>query len=91
MAFSLATDADEGGFLECNSRLQTEFAYRQAGLLRRTVARGSGRAWMVVDLWQKAEDADACAARWETDALAQEWMSHVDRTSVAVTRWETLD
>ena len=45
----------------------------------------------IIDLWQSAADADACAARWESDALAQEFMAFVDRESVRVTRYETLD
>ena len=38
-----------------------------------------------------AEDADACAARWDDDPLAQELMSYVDRSTVEVRRYLDLD
>lgn len=51
MTFDLAQGADEVAFLECDASLQRDFAYQQPGLLRRTVARGEGRSWIVIDLW----------------------------------------
>ena len=93
MTFSLRADADEEAFLAVDKRLQSEFAYQQPGLARRTIARGIGdRAgeWIVVDLWWTAEHADACAQRWETDPLAQEFMAFVDRSTVDVRRYEDL-
>ena len=46
---------------------------------------------MVIDLWRSHADADACAARWEEDPIAQEFMTFVDRTSVSTTRYDELD
>jgi len=89
--FCLTPDADEAAFLAVDKRLQSDFAYQQPGIVRRTTARGDNGEWIVIDLWQSAADADACAATWESDALAQEFMAFVDRESVRVTRYETLD
>ena len=94
MTFRLVDGADEAAFLAVDKRLQTEFAYQQPGLLRRTTARGIGdRAgeWVVIDLWARAADADACAQRWDDDPLAQELMAHVDRATVEVRRYQDLD
>lgn len=91
MTFRLLGDADEGAFLAADRRLQTEFAYQQPGLVRRTTARGSDHDWIVVDLWASAGDADACAARWDGDDVAAAFMAFVDRTTVQVRRYETLD
>ena len=93
MTFRLNAGADEAAFLAVDKRLQSDFAYQQPGLVRRTIARGDGARvgeWIVVDLWWAAEAADACARRWETDPLAQEFMSFVDRDSVDVRRYEDL-
>jgi hypothetical protein len=93
MTFRLRGDADEAGFLAVDKRLQSDFAYQQAGLVRRTIARGVGAhagQWIVVDLWWEAQHADACAQRWESDPLAREFMSFVDRDSVDVRRYEDL-
>jgi hypothetical protein len=90
MTFDLAPGADEAAFLECNARLQTDFAYQQQGLLRRTVARGDGRSWIVIDLWASGQAAEACDQRWGSDPLAQEWMSHLDRDTVRIERWNEI-
>jgi hypothetical protein len=93
MTFRLVDGADEEAFLGVDKRLQTEFAYQQPGLVRRTVARGVGdRAgeWVVIDLWGSVEDADACAARWEGDPLAGAFMSYVDRATIEVRRYTDL-
>jgi len=93
MTFRLRDGADQEAFLAVDKRLQSEFAYQQPGIIRRTIARGTGAhagELIVVDLWWDAELADACARRWETDALAQEFMSFVDRESVDVRRYEDL-
>ena len=36
-------------------------------------------------------EADACDARWEHDELTQAFMSLLDRSSVAVERYQKLD
>ena len=93
MTFRLRDGAEEEAFLAVDKRLQSDFAYQQPGLVRRTIARGDGAQageWIVVDLWWDAEHADACARRWESDPLAQEFMAFVDRESVDVRRYEDL-
>ena len=93
MTFRLNDDADEATFLAVDKRLQSDFAYQQPGLVRRTIAQGHGdreHEWLVLDVWWSAEAADACAQRWEDDPLAQEFMSFVDRDSVEVRRYEDL-
>lgn len=93
MRFRLVAGADEAAFLTADARLQTEFAYQQPGLLRRTTARGEGAQageWLVIDLWASAEEADACAARWDADPAAQAFMAFVDRASVDVRRYRDL-
>jgi hypothetical protein len=93
MTFRLIGGADEAAFLAVDKRLQSDFAYQQPGLVRRTTGRGvdPAGAWIVIDLWRRAEDADACAARWDDDPIAQELMSFVDRSTVEVRRYTDLD
>ena len=93
MTFRLLAGTDEHAFLEADKRLQTEFAYHQPGLVRRTTARstdGEGE-WIVIDLWGSAAEADACAARWDVDPVATAFMALVDRATVETKRYETLD
>ncbi len=94
MTFRLVDGADEAAFLAVDKRLQSEFAYQQPGLIRRTTARGQGERageWIVVDLWHTASAADDCAARWESDPLAREFAAFVDRATLDVRRYADLD
>src|SRR5438309_4461930 len=69
MSFRLAPGTDEQAFLGADGRVQTEFAYRQPGLLRRTTAHTGDGEWIVIDVWQSAAEADACNERWDTDPV----------------------
>jgi hypothetical protein len=91
MTFRLAEGSDEAAFLAVDKRLQSDFAYQQPGLLRRTTARGQGERageWIVIDLWRSAGDADAAGHRWDDDSTAQEFMALVDSGSVDIRRYE---
>jgi hypothetical protein len=90
MQFRLLAGTQLDDFLAADRRLQTEFAYLQPGLLRRTTARNEAGEWVVVDFWRTPADADACADRWEQDRIAQAFMALVDRGSVRVQRYSTL-
>jgi hypothetical protein len=90
MQFRLLPGTDDNDFLAADRRVQTEFAYQQPGLLRRTTARGNTGAWLVIDYWRSDHDADACAERWEQDQIAQSFMNLLDRSSVRVQRFSTL-
>ena len=90
MQFRLSPQAAVDEFLQVDRRLQTEFAYLQPGLLRRTTVRNEQGDWLVIDLWRTAAEADACAERWDEDRVAQAFMSLVDRSSVSVQRFTSL-
>ena len=89
--FNLVEGADEAAFLACDKRVQSDFAYQQPGLLRRTTARGERGSWAVIDIWATPEAADACDARWASDPLAREFMSFVDPATVRTARFFELD
>ena len=82
-AFRLVEDADQEAFLQADKRVQTDVAYHQRGLLRRTTARSAEGEWMVVVLW---DSPDAVV-----DLFAAELSSYADAASVRAGRYETLD
>ena len=90
MHFRLLPGIGNDEFLAADHRLQTEFAYQQPGLLRRTTAHDQDGDWLVIDHWRAAADADACAQRWEHDTIAQGFMNLVERKSVRVQRFWTV-
>ena len=88
--FRLAPGADEGAFLEADRLVQTEFAYQQPGLLRRTTAKSEDGEWIVIDIWQSGADADACNDVWEQDETTRNFMSFLDRSTMSTSRYTEL-
>jgi hypothetical protein len=91
LRFRLAPGVDEAEFLAADKRLQTEFAYQQPGLLRRTAGRGPEGEWVVIDLWQTPADADQCDGVWGQDEVSEHFQSLVDRSTMQVNRYNELD
>ncbi len=89
--FRLAAGVDESVFRAADERVQTEFAYQQPGLLRRTTARGRDGWWAVIDLWNRDADADRAGERWGQDAVTEAFTRLVDGASLTSERFETLD
>ncbi len=90
MRFKLVLDADEDAFVAADKALQTGFAYKQPGLLRRTTARATDGTFVVIDLWRSARDADRCDARWEADPLVSDFMAFVDLASLETERYDEV-
>ena len=73
-----------------DARMQTDFAYQQPGLRRRTTARDEDGRWCVVSLWSTPDDAVAAEEAAETNKVAQDFWSRVDADSVSVQRFTLL-
>jgi hypothetical protein len=88
--FRLAPEMSEPDFLLADARVQTDFYYRRPGIVRRTTAR-AGDDWCVVVFWDRMDDALAAAEAARDDLAAIAFGSYMDRGSISVTRYETLD
>jgi hypothetical protein len=91
MRFRLAPGADPESFRSADGELQSDYAYHQPGLLRRTTARGADGDWIVIDLWRSAADADAVDATWGREPVSNRFLSFVDAGSVVSERYDTFD
>ena len=89
--FTLTGSADDDAMRAADARMQTDFAYQQRGLARRTTARDSAGRWCVVTLWQSYDDATAAESAARTDAVAQAFWSLVDSDSISVQRFSLLE
>lgn len=78
--FRLVAGADEAAFVAADARFQTEVAYHQSGIARRTLAKGEDGEWLVVTHWWTVEHADAAPVM--TD--------FIDLDTVVVRRYEEL-
>jgi hypothetical protein len=80
----------EDAFLELDQRIQTEFAYQQPGLVRRTTAKAEDGEWVVITVWTSAAHASAAAEAWLQHPL-QVALRHVIATkSASERRYEAL-
>ena len=91
VTFRLAADADEAAFLDADRRTQTEFFYRQPGLVRRTTARDRHGEWIVIVIWRSERDAEAAARLSESDGATSELAALIDEATVQTRRYSTLD
>ena len=91
LRFRLVPGTDTIAFLDADKQVQTEFAYQQPGLVRRTTARGADGEWIVVDLWHSAEAADDCNAKWGRDDVTKAFMSFLDGESISTSRYLERD
>ena len=91
LRFRLAAGVDESVFQAADQRVQTEFAYQQPGLLRRTTARSRDGSWTVIDVWNREADADRANDDWGRDAVTEVYTHLIDSASLTSERFETLD
>jgi hypothetical protein len=89
--FRLAAGTTDGDFLAADKRVQSEFVYQRAGLVRRTTARGEDGEWAVVVSWRSAADADAATRVATTDDASTAFTACLDPATVTTKRFETLD
>ena len=82
---------DEQALRAADARLQTDFAYQQPGLFRRTTARGEDGRWCVVTLWHSIDDAVRAERAAAGDAVASAFWDLVDRDTVRVERFTLLE
>lgn len=91
LRFQLRSGADETAFLGADKRLQSDFAYRQPGLLRRTTARSEHSGWLVATLWDSPESADAGDPLRADDDVCREFVSFIDPTTLRSDRYQERD
>ena len=89
--FRLDPGSDESALLDADQRAQTEFFYRQPGLVRRTTARGGDGEWLVVVLWASETEADSAQARSGADPAMSAFRALMDGSSVRTRRYRALD
>ncbi len=89
--FRLRPDAARTSFEAADRDVQIRFAYRQPGLLRRTTAVADAGQWVVLELWDSEEEADAAEARRPASPEVAVFGSLVDPSTVRRTRYATLD
>jgi hypothetical protein len=91
VTFRLAPGQDEAAFLEADLTAQTEFFYRQPGIIRRTLARGPEDEWLALTLWSSSDAAAAAAEASHDDHNVAPALACIDRSSVTAKSYAALD
>lgn len=89
LTFRLAPGVDEGTFRSVDERVQTEFAYHQPGILRRTLGRHDDGRWLALTIWADADAATAAERAFAASDLGAEFAALV--TDVVVERFHGAD
>jgi hypothetical protein len=83
-----ATSVDD--FMAINARYQTDFAYQQVGLRRRTVAPGLDGAWLSLTFWGSKSDVHRADEEAVHSLVAQEFESCIEPSSKTVEYFKEL-
>lgn len=91
LTFSLRPGVDDARFVAVDDRVQTDFAYQQPGLARRTTGRNDQGRWLVLQVWSSDEAAAVARTSFEASELGAEFTSLVDPVSVTRECFANLD
>jgi hypothetical protein len=83
-----ATSAED--FVVINARYQTDFAYQQVGLRRRTVAPGLDGGWLSLTVWGSKADVHRADEEAVHSKVAQEFESCIEPSSKTVEYFKEL-
>ena len=91
LTFRLVSGVDVAAFTALDARVQTEVAYRQPGLLRRTTGRNGEGRWLILQVWASTEAAAAGRVALAESAVWAGLDAMIDATSVHLERFEGID
>lgn len=77
-------------FVAINAKYQTDFAYQQVGLRRRTVAPGLGGQWLSLTVWGSKSDVHRADAEAALSTVAQEFEGCLEPSSKTVEYFKEL-
>jgi hypothetical protein len=77
-------------FVAINAAYQTEFAYQQPGLRRRTVAPGLDGEWLVLTVWSSKADVHRAHEEAAHSRVAQDFENYVEPSSKSVAYYKEL-
>ena len=91
LTFRLASGVDVAAFVALDARVQTEVAYQQPGLLRRTTGRNGEGRWLILQVWASTEAAAAGRDALTESAVWAGLDAMIDADSVHLERFEGID
>jgi hypothetical protein len=90
MKFRLNDATSVEDFVAINAKYQTDFAYQQVGLRRRTVAPGLGGEWLSLTVWGSKSDVHRADEEVALSIVAQEFEACLEPSSKTVEYFREL-
>ncbi|MDQ3106775.1 MAG: hypothetical protein M3Q68_03115 [Actinomycetota bacterium] len=90
LTFRPRPDADPADLRARDAGVQTGFAHLQPGLVRRTSATSDDGEWLVVQLWDSTEAADAAGLAAGSDPVMAAFLELVEPSSIVSRRYTDL-
>jgi hypothetical protein len=90
LRFQLNEGTSVDDFVAINDTYQTEFAYQQQGLRRRTVAPGLDGEWLVLTIWSTKSDVRHAEREAENSPVARAFEACLDTTTKSVQYYKEL-
>ena len=81
-------DVSDDALESASTKMESEFASRRPGFLRRTLARGEGREWLDVIYWEELELAEQAAAAAMQSAACGPFFAMIDESSIEMQHYE---
>ena len=91
LTFRLAGGVDVAAFTALDVRVQTEVAYQQPGMLRRTTGRNDEGRWLILQVWASSEAAAAGRVAFGRSAVWAALEAMIDADSVHFEQFEGID
>ena len=91
LTFRLASGVDVAAFTALDARVQTEVAYQQPGLLRRTTGCNDEGRWLILQVWASSEAAAAGRVAFDRSPVGAALDALIDADSVHVERFVGTD
>ena len=91
LTFALRAGVDTQRFIDIDSRVQTEFAYQQPGLVRRTTGRHGDGRWLVLQVWASEDEAVAAHRALDESELGTTLAVLIDPGTIRLDRFAGLD
>ena len=88
--FRLRAGTTVEDFVAKNATYQTDFAYQQPGLRRRTVAPGLDGEWLVLTVWSSKSDVHRAQEEAAHSAVALDFEAYIEPSSKTVAYFKEL-
>ena len=84
MTFRLLPGTNDELFIAADALVQSDFAYQQLGIVRRTIARADDETWLIHTIWASDDAANAAAEAFAASDLGSDFLALIDEATIDI-------